>query len=273
MNDGGESGGPIGIGAPSAESLVFATGVAEKLGAYVYLLIDPRSDMVFYVGKGRGDRAYAHALEALGQPGELRADTLKMGTIRSIHQAGLQVRIEILAHGMNDPEAFLVESAAIDLLLHHGKVAQGETAAGLSNVQRGHDRGFGISSVEELAARYAARQVDIQDRLILIRPSTLWWTAKNDYERYEATRKWWRMDATRRTRYGHAAAVVDGIIRMVWKIEGWEDDPVLLRSAFIGMRDPELEARYVWSDFSQYLPVGAQNPIRYVRPSATGTGP
>jgi hypothetical protein len=262
---------PVGVGAPSAESLVFETGVGEKLKAYVYLLIDPRSDMVFYVGKGRGDRAFAHALEALGQPGLAHVGSLKLGTIRSIHEAGLQVRIEILHHGMTDQEAFLVESAGIDLLLHHGKVPHGDTAASLSNLERGHDIGFGISSVEELAARYAARKVEIQDRLILIRPSNLWWAAKDDNERYEATRMWWRMDVSKRIRYGHAAAVVQGIIRMVWKIEGWEEDPVLLRSAFVGTRDPELEARYVWSDVSQYLPVGAQNPIRYVRPAATGT--
>jgi len=32
----------------------------EKLGYYVYALIDPRNKKVFYVGKGKGNRIYAH---------------------------------------------------------------------------------------------------------------------------------------------------------------------------------------------------------------------
>jgi len=35
--------------------------VAERLGPfYVYLLVDPRTDRPFYVGKGTGQRLLAH---------------------------------------------------------------------------------------------------------------------------------------------------------------------------------------------------------------------
>ncbi len=254
-------------GSPTPESLVFATGVTEKLNAYVYLLIDPRTNVVFYVGKGRGDRAYAHATAAVNQLDQVTTTHPKMEVIRAILSMGLQVTIEILRHGMTDEEAFLVEGAAIDLLLRHGRVAVGETEGSLSNRYRGHDAHLGIASVEELCLRYAARQVAIEDPLILIRPSTLWWQAKDDGERYEATRKWWKASVASRARITHAAAVVDGIIRMVWKIDSWEDDATEGRAAFTGSRDPELEARYVWGDVSGLLPLGAQNPIRYVIPS------
>jgi hypothetical protein len=256
-------------GPPSAESLVFETGVAEKLKAYVYLLTDPRTNLVFYVGKGNGGRAYSHALAALGPEEEAAESNLKLATIRAIHAAGQTARLEILRHGMTDPQALLVEAAAIDLLAHHGQVAQGETEATLSNLQRGHDSKFGFASVGELAVQYGAKPVGIEDHLILIRPRNLWRDDEDDEAKYEATRKWWRLDAARRTRYPHAAAVVDGILRMVWRIERWEEDPTEHRSAFIGSRDPEFEARYVWGDVSKYLPVGARNPIRYVDPSDT----
>jgi hypothetical protein len=39
----------------------------EKLGYYVYLLIDPRNDKVFYVGKGKGNRVNQHLLGALNK--------------------------------------------------------------------------------------------------------------------------------------------------------------------------------------------------------------
>jgi hypothetical protein len=32
----------------------------EALKFYVYALIDPRTDRVFYIGKGKGSRIYAH---------------------------------------------------------------------------------------------------------------------------------------------------------------------------------------------------------------------
>ncbi|MGH7641700.1 MAG: LEM-3-like GIY-YIG domain-containing protein [Candidatus Dormibacteria bacterium] len=261
---------PSRSGAPAAEALVFGTGVAEMLKSYVYLLIDPRTNLLFYVGKGKGDRAYAHAVAALGGLDQATRGHLKMGTIREIHRSGRMVRIEILHHGMTDDEAFLVESASIDLVRHLGTVADGGTAATLANVHRGHDSRFGIATVEDLAARYAARQVVIRDPLILIRPSNLWWGAKDDHERYEATRKWWKASASSRARVTHAAAVVDGIVRMVWKIATWEDDAANGRAAFTGSRDPELEARYVWGDVSAVLPLGAQNPIRYVFPKPVG---
>ena len=39
----------------------FPPGVAEQLKWYVYRLIDPRNGETFYVGKGRGNRIFAHA--------------------------------------------------------------------------------------------------------------------------------------------------------------------------------------------------------------------
>ena len=40
--------------------------VAERMGPfYVYALVDPRDDAVFYVGKGTGQRLLSHGREAL----------------------------------------------------------------------------------------------------------------------------------------------------------------------------------------------------------------
>lgn len=38
----------------------FPPEVAEKLKTYVYRLIDPRNGETFYVGKGVGNRVFAH---------------------------------------------------------------------------------------------------------------------------------------------------------------------------------------------------------------------
>ena len=66
--------------------------VAERLGLYyVYALIDPRDDSIFYVGKGMGLRLLSHGQEAL-----LKADpgprSGKVARIREIRAAGCEPR-------------------------------------------------------------------------------------------------------------------------------------------------------------------------------------
>jgi hypothetical protein len=78
-------------------ALAFLPGVAERLGFYVYALRDPRIGQVFYVGKGVGDRVYQHARNAKAS-GE-SAKGAKLATIREVHNAGLEVGVEIIRPG------------------------------------------------------------------------------------------------------------------------------------------------------------------------------
>ena len=43
----------------------FSDETAERLGYYVYRLIDPRNGRTFYVGKGKGNRVFEHIKCAL----------------------------------------------------------------------------------------------------------------------------------------------------------------------------------------------------------------
>src|SRR3712207_1428079 len=76
--------------------LSFAPGVVEKIGSYVYLLIDPRHNSVFYLGKGTGDRCFAHLAEARKTLKEKKGDYPKLDRIREVEAAGEAVRIDIL---------------------------------------------------------------------------------------------------------------------------------------------------------------------------------
>jgi hypothetical protein len=73
----------------------FPPGVAGKLRTYVYRLIDPRNGETFYVGKGKGNRVFAHIrLER-----RLEGDELdnKVNRIREIHAAGLRTSSIVMA--------------------------------------------------------------------------------------------------------------------------------------------------------------------------------
>lgn len=239
-------------------NLAFLPGVAERLGYYVYLLRDPQTAEIFYVGKGRGGRVYQHAAQARKVPGETGQE-LKLDKIRRLHADGLEPRIEILRHGLTEEEAFEVEAAVIDLLQ-----LTGTNLGDLTNRARGMwSRAQGWAPLDELRARYAAPPVEISHRAVLIRINRAFRVGMSDRDLYEATRKWWVINPKRRPDY--AFAVYNGIVRAVYRIDpkGWTRHENG-RWRFRGSRDETLERAYCWRNVATYLPNGAQNPIRYV---------
>ena len=85
---------------------------------YVYVYIDPRNYEEFYYGKGRGKRKAAHLKDG--------SDSNKAETIREIKKAGLEPIIRVVAKGLTEKEAYLVEKT---LLWKLGKT--------LTNVSKG----------------------------------------------------------------------------------------------------------------------------------------
>lgn len=254
---------------------MFAPRVIEQIGYYVYLLIDPRDDAIFYVGKGTGNRCFAHLTEARKTQADTVADYAKLARIREIEDAGEAVRIDILRHGLSEPEAFHVESAAIDLV----------DPSLLTNRVAGHDTiELGRMSIADVNAIYGAEPVDIhtEHRVVLIRISRLFERGMSAYDLYEATRKWWRVGSQRREQGNRLAprwamAVYGGVVRAVYRIEGWEqptevdiaeDSGRVKRWAFRGRRDPAMERIYAYRDVTNYLTtasgVATQSPLRYI---------
>ena len=61
---------------------MFTQKVIDELQSYVYALVDPRNDCIFYIEKGKGNRAFQHAEDALQENTD--SHNLKLETIRSI---------------------------------------------------------------------------------------------------------------------------------------------------------------------------------------------
>jgi len=111
-------------------------GVINLLPYYVYELRDPRSNEVFYVGKGTGDRIDAHSAEE---------ENRKAQEISDIEQAGLKALRVIVARFETEEEALAVESVAIKW--HYG-------SDNLTNLIHGHRHRFVRPHQHQLAGVY-----------------------------------------------------------------------------------------------------------------------
>jgi hypothetical protein len=244
------------------KTLRIPPGVAEHLGYYVYLYIDPRSKRPFYVGKGKGSRVLAH----LSAEGESR----KAKVLEELRSKRLEPEIEVLAHGLADEETALrIEAAVIDLL----------QLAHLTNKVRGwRSIQLGRLPLSELMTYYAAEPVEIEDPVLLIRINQLYRHGMSDIELYEATRGVWRLGPRcRGAKY--ALAVFEGVVSEVYEIEEWHaagafpyatrDTAELTipgRQEFTGRRaPPKIRDRYLGRSVASYFKRGQQSPVVYVK--------
>ena len=97
---------------------------------YVYYLIDPRNNQPFYIGKGSGERLYAHVYEAKGPEAKWK-NRLKCQRINSIIKSGQSVKYEKVAEEMLESEAYNLEAA---LITEHGCLMDGSGT--LTNIKK-----------------------------------------------------------------------------------------------------------------------------------------
>jgi hypothetical protein len=90
---------------------------------YVYQLIDPRNDKVFYIGKGQRGRAWQHERNA--RNGDVDCNWAKYHTIRAIVAEGLTVTVNIVEEFDIETEAYNFEE-----ILIHG-------TPGITNIHQG----------------------------------------------------------------------------------------------------------------------------------------
>lgn len=229
----------------------------EKLGYYVYLLIDPRSGNEFYVGKGKGNRINSHLLGALEKSTK---ETDKIRTIRDIQATNLEVGLIVLRHGLTEHEAFEVESAIIDFI----------GLEKLTNLVTGHDAHVrGKMVLKDIEIEYQAKPAVFEERALLIRINRLYRYGMPDEELYEATRKYWRI-GLREHMPRIVCAVYAGIVREVYIADTWERPPdttgkVQGRVAFTGnVAGREVREKYLNKSVAHVWKRGSQNPIKYV---------
>jgi hypothetical protein len=232
----------------------FPAGVAEKLKTYVYRLIDPRNGETFYVGKGQGNRVFAHIREQV----EEDDPNNKLRRIRDIHLAGFEVAHVIHRHGMDDRTALEVEAALIDAY------------PGLTNIAGGFGSDYGAMHAREIIQRYAAEPAIFQHKAMLISVNR----SAAVTSLYEATRFAWKVSLAKAKQAEVILATLQGLIVGAFVANDWlpatsanfpsrEDVPG--RFGFIGEAAPQrIRRQYVGKRVpDEYRKRGSANPIKY----------
>ena len=231
----------------------FSVTTIEKIGYYVYRLIDPRNGETFYVGKGKGNRVFEHATAALktSDPSD------KLNRIREIRYAGLEVTHVIQRWGLTEKEALLVESAVMDCY------------PGLTNLQGGHDNVHGVTNTKTLELMFGVEpyeEPDFNYILIKITKESVKRQEDKDDPIYEAARYAWKLDKNKVQKCPYVFVVLEDVVKGVFKVDEWYVTPEFdNRIAFKGARVPDLEEEYVnKTKIPDYYKLkGSINPVQY----------
>lgn len=104
----------------NATQAAIRSGYSENsapLGFYVYLLINPIDNNIFYIGKGKGKRAWNHTRNCKGG---YELNSIKAEIIKSILSNGLQPIVFILENKLSEIEAFEIEGRLIRKFKNYG---------------------------------------------------------------------------------------------------------------------------------------------------------
>lgn len=264
----------------------FSEKAIESLnGFYVYALIDPRNEKVFYIGKGTGNRVFSHEIES-GKSRE--SEKKKIQQIREIENSGYSVKRLIVNWGLSENEAFVAEATLINLLNRMPDIQ-------LTNEVSGHHVHESLTT-EEFEMQYGAvplEKEDIKHSILVIKINKLYRRGMSEEELYDAVRGFWAasLKSIEARKVKYVFGVYNGLIVGVYKPDVWHYGYKMIDIPQRGILTPEDYERiknrvyFVCNDYRNLDDEGqfylhksiaklkvnqsAQNPITYLIPENT----
>lgn len=195
---------------------LFSEKAIEHLnGFYVYALIDPRNNQVFYIGKGTGNRVFSHEIES-GK--SQKSEKAKLQKIREIEASGHSAKRVIVNWGMTEAEAFTAEASLINLMVFL-------SADALTNAVAGHHVHEALS-VEDFEIMYGAERLqpeDIRHSIMVIKINKRYRRDMGAAELYDVVRGIWRasLNSIQKRKIKYVFAVYNQLIVAVYKPDEW----------------------------------------------------
>lgn len=184
-------------------------------GFYVYALIDPRSNQIFYIGKGTGNRVFSHEAESGKSP---KSEKAKLQRIQEIEGAGYDVKRLIVNWGLTEAEAFASEATLINLVNYMSPEV-------LTNAVAGHHVHESLT-VEDFELLYGAEPLapeDIRHNILCIKINQRYHRDMTAKELYDAVRGIWRasMNSIKRKHIEYVFGVYNQLVVAVYKPDEW----------------------------------------------------
>lgn len=184
-------------------------------GFYVYALVDPRDNSVFYIGKGTGNRIFSHENEYK------KSDKFEKNKLKKIHEienSGFAVKRIIINWGLSEEEAFVAEASLINLLKYLPNIQ-------LINEVSGHHVHDCITA-EEFEKIYGAiplKEDDIRHSILVIKINKLYRKDMSEAELYDAVRGFWKasLKSIKERNVEYVFGVYNGLIVAVYKPDEW----------------------------------------------------
>ena len=234
--------------------------VIKKLKWYVYLLSDPITQEIFYVGKGKGNRVFDHF--------KLKQNDEKSDKIKEIQSKGKEPKIEFLIHGIDDEITIKrIESSIIDLI----------DKKNLTNKIGGYESSdFGRMELNQIIGKYSSKKVTVKEKVLLIKLSKTFRYNMSEIELYDYTRGIWIISEDRRQEIDYVFCVYDGIVQETYNVLSWfpggssfnvrndkEEWKKHERWEFVGNISHEMRKKYKHKSVEHYFTKGSRNPVRY----------
>jgi hypothetical protein len=232
---------------------MFDEKTQQRLNSYVYMLLDT-DGRPFYIGKGKNNRVFDHASGRIENMG----GSEKLDTIRRILDNGQTVRHVILKHGVEEAEAFIVESVLIDTLSYLG--------FDLKNAVSGHHAAInGLMMADEITRMYNAEPLNkVDENYVIININQKYKRGIAFENIYEATRGWWVIAEWRTKKVQYALSVYKGLVVEVFKIAEWTPDSNKKRWSFTGeIAEAAIRMKYINKSIAHCIRKGSANPIRF----------
>ena len=250
---------------------------------YVYGLIDPRTNKLFYIGKGTGNRVFDHEYESKCNSD---SENLKFKKIREIEEEGLEIKKIIIDYNLSEPQAFAAEASLINIFNYLDNINNEKT---ITNIVSGH-HSSGVTSVEEFEKIHGAEALkdeDIQHNILVIKINQLYKSNSDEKELYESIRGIWRASLERVQSVEYVFGVYNSLIVAVYKPTKWyrcsetpekrprQNEPLTKelenRIYFVDDHYDEMDENAKWYYGKSIagltlLNQRAQNPITYLNP-------
>lgn len=226
-------------------------------GYYVYGLIDPRNNKIFYIGKGTENRIFQHIIESNKNP---ESEKLKLKKIKEIEDAGYHVEHVLINYNLSESEAFASEATLINMINYIPEYS-------LCNIVSGH-HSKGCIKAERFEKIFGAQQLaldDVKHRVLVIKVNKSFnYNMKNE-EVYNIVRGLWRARLERAKKTDYVFAVFNNLIVGCFKPDRWfklSDKTKHRAESMIGDKYEQLKGRIFFE--SDYINTFDENQRFYL---------